>query len=104
MKSYRQPRAAGVLHPPPGSAAGDDILFVPYWRLKGMAFSCLPGGRIEAGAVDLNHIALDAPRLPWSLGIQPVWRVCSDALPGRRDVFRALHHGRAGPGQFPRRT
>jgi len=56
---------------PPPAAAGDDILFVPYWRLKGMAFSCLPGGRIEAGAVDLNHIALDAPRLPWSLGIQP---------------------------------
>lgn len=56
---------------PPPAKAGEDILFVPYWRLKGMAFSCLPGGRIEAGAVDMSHIALAAPQLPWSLGIQP---------------------------------
>jgi len=56
---------------PPAAPFGGGILYVPYWRLKGMAFSCLPGGAIEAGAVDLSHLAIDAPFLPWSLGIQP---------------------------------
>ncbi|NPV04614.1 MAG: hypothetical protein HPY67_07770 [Syntrophaceae bacterium] len=56
---------------PAPAEAGDDLLFVPYWRLKGMAFSCMPGGSIEAGAVDVSHVALAAPSLPWSLGILP---------------------------------
>ncbi len=56
---------------PPPAEAGDDLLFVPYWRLKGMAFFCMPGGSIEAGAVDVSHVALAAPSLPWSLGILP---------------------------------
>mgnify|MGYP001027524926 FL=1 len=56
---------------PPPVPPGGEILYVPYWRLKGMAFSCLSGGTIEAGAVDLTHLAIAAPFLPWSLGIQP---------------------------------
>ena len=56
---------------PPPSPPGGEILYVPYWRLKGMAFSCLSSGTVEAGAVDLSHLAIAAPFLPWSLGIQP---------------------------------
>jgi hypothetical protein len=52
---------------PPES--GPDISYVPYWRLKGMAFT-VTAGAIRSGAVDISHIALDAPSLPWSLGIQ----------------------------------
>ncbi len=53
---------------PPESGA--DISYVPYWRLKGMAFSVTTAGAIRSGAVDVSHIALDAKPLPWSLGIQ----------------------------------
>jgi hypothetical protein len=53
---------------PPDSR--EQVSYVPYWRLKGMAFTCTPGA-ITAGAVDFNHIALAAKALPWSLGIQP---------------------------------
>lgn len=56
---------------PPPAPPGGEILYVPYWRLKGMVFSCLSSGAIEAGAVDLSHLAIAAPFLPWSLGIQP---------------------------------
>jgi hypothetical protein len=35
-----------------------------------MAFTCTPGA-VKAGAIDINHIALAAKALPWSLGIQP---------------------------------
>ena len=55
---------------PPPAPPGGEILYVPYWRLKGMAFSCLSRGTIEAGAVDLSYLAIAAPFLPWSLGIQ----------------------------------
>lgn len=55
---------------PPPAAPGGEFLYVPYWRLKGMAFSCLPGGTIAAGAVDVSHLAIAASFLPWSLGIQ----------------------------------
>ena len=34
---------------PPDS--GENVLYVPYWRLKGMAFTCTAGS-IKAGAVD----------------------------------------------------
>ncbi|HEX7505073.1 MAG TPA: hypothetical protein VF336_07380 [Syntrophales bacterium] len=53
---------------PPDSR--EQVSYVPYWRLKGMAFTCTPGA-VKAGAVDINHIALTAKALPWSLGIQP---------------------------------
>jgi len=73
----------------PPAEAGDDILFAPYWRLKGMAFSCMPGGAIEAGAVDLSHIALAAPSLPWSLGIQTQLARLRFVSPGVRGTFLA---------------
>ena len=72
--------------PPPAPPDGE-ILYIPYWRLKGMAFSCLSRGTIEAGAVDLSHIALAAPFLPWSLGIQPQLARLRLLSPGIRGTF-----------------
>ncbi len=48
---------------------GENALYMPYWRLKGMAYTCTAGS-IHSGAVDLSHIALTTKTLPWSLGIQ----------------------------------
>jgi hypothetical protein len=55
---------------PPPDSLGDNTLFVPYWRMKGMIFTCTRGA-IKAGAVDFSHLALPEKTLPWSLGIQP---------------------------------
>ncbi|MBK7552855.1 MAG: hypothetical protein IPI61_14955 [Syntrophaceae bacterium] len=56
--SLRRRSAAGSCTSPTGAS-------------RGWPFPCLPRGAIEAGAVDLSHLAIDAPFLPWSLGIQP---------------------------------
>lgn len=55
--------------PPP--AAGDaDWLFVPYWRLRGQAYTFEPL-QIGYRYVDTNVRAVDAPHLPLSLGLRP---------------------------------
>jgi hypothetical protein len=63
-------------------------LYVPYWRLKGMAFTCTAGS-IRSGAVDLSHIALTAKTLPWSLGIQTQLARLRFLAPGVAGTFFA---------------
>jgi hypothetical protein len=69
---------------PPDS--GENALYVPYWRVKGMAFTCIPGA-VKAGAVDISHIALTAKTLPWSLGIQPQLSRLHFLDPGVKGAF-----------------
>ena len=71
---------------PPGP--GENALYVPYWRLKGMAFTCTAGS-IQSGAVDLSHIALTAKTLPWSLGIQTQLARLRFLAPGVAGTFFA---------------
>lgn len=71
---------------PPGP--GDNTLYVPYWRLKGVAFTCTAGS-IQSGAVDLSHIALTAKSLPWSLGIQTQLARLRFLAPGVAGTFFA---------------
>jgi len=71
---------------PPGQ--GENALYVPYWRLKGMAFTCTAGS-IHSGAVDLSHIALTAKTLPWSLGIQTQLARLRFLAPGVTGTFFA---------------
>lgn len=71
---------------PPGP--GENVLYVPYWRLKGMAFTCTAGS-IHSGAVDLSHIALTAKTLPWSLGIQTQLARLRFLAPGVTGTFFA---------------
>jgi DNA-directed RNA polymerase subunit RPC12/RpoP len=54
---------------PPGPLRSQ-VLYVPYWRLKGTIFSC-EGAEIRAFYIDGTIRALDHSALPPSLGVQP---------------------------------
>ncbi len=47
-----------------------EILYLPYWRLKGMSFA-LTGREITNRFFDTNHLALDVQGVPFSLGLRP---------------------------------
>jgi len=54
----------------PNNAPGDkELLFVPYWRFKGMRFSCL-AGKMEHQLVDVSHKAIDDKQFPISVGLR----------------------------------
>ncbi|MBW2539702.1 MAG: hypothetical protein JRE27_08870 [Deltaproteobacteria bacterium] len=46
-----------------------NLIFLPYWRFKGMLFSCLPGG-IKSRFVDVSHRAVDSRYFPISVGLR----------------------------------
>lgn len=48
----------------------EDLLFVPYWRFRGMVFSA-SGLEIRHRVADTSLLAVDAPGLPPSLGFRP---------------------------------
>ena len=47
----------------------EQILLAPYWRFKGMIFSCA-SGEIKSGILDASSPASDIPALPVSLGLR----------------------------------
>jgi len=46
-----------------------DIVFFPYWRFKGMLFSCVDSG-IEHKFIDVSHQAVESRYFPNSLGLR----------------------------------
>jgi hypothetical protein len=70
-------RVSSVLIPPqffsyqfPARApAGTSLIYVPYWRFKGMQFCCTTRG-IQDRFMDLSHAAIDFPQIPASLGLR----------------------------------
>jgi hypothetical protein len=54
---------------PPASSL-KDIIFLPYWRLKGMVFSCEPY-EVRERILDATFPALHQTRFPASLGLRP---------------------------------
>ncbi|MDJ0780765.1 MAG: hypothetical protein QNJ22_02275 [Desulfosarcinaceae bacterium] len=69
MKSYLT--AKGVFHYVlPSSAPPDQhLIYFPYWRFKGMLFSCLPD-RINERFVDVSHQAIGSMHFPFSVGFR----------------------------------
>ncbi|OPY76156.1 MAG: hypothetical protein A4E64_01636 [Syntrophorhabdus sp. PtaU1.Bin058] len=55
---------------PPGKGIDDDILFIPYWRFRGMHFSCITD-RIEQGLIDKTFPAVISQSVEPSLGLRP---------------------------------
>jgi hypothetical protein len=45
------------------------LIYFPYWRFKGMLFSCLPEGT-QAQFLDTSYQACPSPRFPVSLGLR----------------------------------
>jgi DNA-directed RNA polymerase subunit RPC12/RpoP len=54
---------------PPPDLFSNDIIFVPYWRLRGMAFFCKADGA-EHRVIDVSLLASQHPFLPPSLGFR----------------------------------
>jgi hypothetical protein len=48
---------------------GKTLFFFPYWRFKGMFFSCTPGG-IQHRFMDLSHQAIRSGMFPVSVGLR----------------------------------
>ncbi|RLB99449.1 MAG: hypothetical protein DRH90_20505 [Deltaproteobacteria bacterium] len=68
VKSYLQAKHFRFVLP--NNAPGDkELLFVPYWRFKGMRFSCL-AGKMEHQLVDVSHKAIDDKQFPISVGLR----------------------------------
>jgi hypothetical protein len=55
--------------PPPDSVDGD-LIYVPYWRHRGLSFS-IQAAEISSRFVDVNTVASSLKGLPPSLGVRP---------------------------------
>ena len=53
----------------PPDPAPDEVLYVPYWRFKGMRFVC-KGHKIEHRIIDMSRLATRLGSLPVSLGFR----------------------------------
>jgi hypothetical protein len=70
----------------PRDAAIEDILFVPYWRFKGMVFSLDEQGVVQ-NLVDSSLLALRSRCFPFSLGIRPQVLRLRPVTPGLEGKF-----------------
>lgn len=73
------------VHLPPHSASVEGLLFVPYWRLKGQAWSFGADG-MRSSIIDMTRLAGSCPGLPPSLGVRPQamrLRFVTPETPGR---------------------
>jgi len=46
-----------------------ELVYFPYWRFKGILFSCIPGG-IKYKIVDISQQAIQSPYFPVSVGLR----------------------------------
>jgi predicted RNA-binding Zn-ribbon protein involved in translation (DUF1610 family) len=70
---------------PARNPAGKDLVYVPYWRFKGMLLFSLPAG-VEYKFIDVSHCATDAPAIPVTLGLRSQalkLKFVSPDMPGR---------------------
>ena len=69
VRSYLLPREYFQYHLPHKAPAGQEMIYFPYWRFKGMLFSCLPE-TTHAQFIDTSHQACFSPHFPVSLGLR----------------------------------
>jgi DNA-directed RNA polymerase subunit RPC12/RpoP len=55
---------------PPSNLFSKDFIFIPYWRLRGMAFFC-EAKELGHKIIDVSSLALRGTLLPPSLGVRP---------------------------------
>ena len=70
---------------PDRAPRGQVLTYVPYWRFKGLIFTCGDGG-IDHRFSDVSQLALDAKAFPASLGLRSQalrLRLVTPATPGR---------------------
>ena len=67
---YLIPKDVFRYYLPPSDLFSKDFIFIPYWRLKGMAFFC-KANELGHRVIDVSSLALRRPMLPHSLGVRP---------------------------------
>ncbi|MHB8772417.1 MAG: hypothetical protein ACYC7J_15590 [Syntrophales bacterium] len=85
--------------PPQAADSGGQLLYVPYWRLRGSSFS-VTASEVSHRFVDMNVPAVDLAALPASLGFRPQvlkLRYVSPATEGRF-IVPDVAAGRIVPG------
>ncbi|MFW6323953.1 MAG: hypothetical protein ACOC0U_02715 [Desulfovibrionales bacterium] len=55
---------------PPKDPNRDDLLYIPYWRFKGVMYSCVPQG-VKHRLLDASILAMREKVFPLSLGLRP---------------------------------
>ncbi|MBW2066755.1 MAG: hypothetical protein JRJ03_17745 [Deltaproteobacteria bacterium] len=85
VKSYLLSRV--YRHTLPSSAPENkDLIYFPYWRFKGMMFSCVQGG-IRHRIVDVSHQGIASPYFPPSLGLRSQTLKLRFVNPDTRGLF-----------------
>ena len=69
VKSYLLAHGYFQYRLPHKAPADRELIYFPYWRFKGMLFSCLPGSTHDQ-FIDTSHQACFSPRFPASLGLR----------------------------------
>jgi len=69
VTSYLIPNAYFQYVLPSKAPAGQSLIYFPFWRFKGMFFSCSPTG-VGHKFMDLSYQAIEAPVFPISLGFR----------------------------------
>ncbi|MDD5169170.1 MAG: hypothetical protein PHN75_10155 [Syntrophales bacterium] len=79
---------------PPQDKAAEDILYIPYWRVRGLAYTFEPLTMTDR-YVDTNISAMGMPGLPSSLGLRPQAMKLKFVTPDSQGVFlkplKAIH-------------
>ncbi|MCE5265435.1 MAG: hypothetical protein LLG97_18130 [Deltaproteobacteria bacterium] len=97
---YLVPREHFRYHIPPAAGAEGELLYVPYWRLRGSTFA-LSASEVMYRFVDTSALAADIPGLTSTLGFRPqVLRLHFDTpategrfLPVERPALSAIPGG-----------
>jgi DNA-directed RNA polymerase subunit RPC12/RpoP len=55
---------------PPAAGADGELIYIPYWRLRGSSFS-VTGVEVTHRFADTSTLAVNFPGLPYSLGLRP---------------------------------
>jgi ribosomal protein L37AE/L43A len=71
---------------PNAAPKGKDLVFFPYWRFKGMLFSCLESG-IKHRFIDVSYQAVESRFFPISLGLRSQALKLSFVTPEKSGYF-----------------
>jgi hypothetical protein len=70
IRLYLIPKDYFRYYLPPSDLSSKDFIFIPYWRLRGMAFFC-KADELGHRVIDVSSLALGRTLLPHSLGVRP---------------------------------
>jgi len=84
VRSYLLPKDVFRYMLPSSAPKSKHLVFFPYWRFKGMLFSCVESG-IKHRFIDVSHQAVSSPYYPISVGLRSqamVLRFVTPETPG----------------------